>query len=156
MLDEYQITIQKIKTKNALTVNARTLLGKATYMNSLPDSFFHIDRFKDENYYYFAFTVTMNRFDDEIVINCTLPSVILDNDGARMFISREQIGKMYKNGLLDDLRIKGFEEISLSSTIRAHNLSFKLAKHHSLDDVVEIYELTKNKSIDSFKAVRGV
>lgn len=153
--DESRIEIQKLKYQDSTQFVARTILGENRDYIGYDNKSYYFQRAKiNKNYsYYFPYTVIMNRFEDDVEIRVFLPAAIGDEKEKLVFVNYKQVEKMYRNGLLYDLKVKGFKNISMTRASQGFELKAKLGPDHTHKDVADIYEIAKKRSTTAFNSL---
>lgn len=148
--DEFPIEIIKNKYKTGVQFLIRTYMGETRGFES--SYYFQQGNMKNKRMGYFPFIVTMDRFKDEVTIHTTLPALIIDSSGERIFAGIGQIEKMYKNGYNLELSSKGFDKVEIKrGTYQRFDVNCILGENNGHEDISVIYEKVKKLSIDSFR-----
>lgn len=155
MLDENAIEFKKIKSKRSFQILVKISLSneQATTTYSAKSIFFKQDFFNGKKKYYFPLTMTLEREKDEILIHTSLPSIT----ASMIFANKNQMLKMYENGIAYDLMKKGFKNVQVKDVAgHAGELVLVAGPNISFEDISELYREICDLNMKSFEAVSKI
>lgn len=144
-----KVYVKKYKTDDSLTIISKTTLEKYQKYSMLN---YHFRANKE--FFYFPFTVTLNKLKFEVKIDTLIPWLLPeDNPGFGSFISRTQAEKMYKNGLAFDLK-KRFKRVDLESDFKGLKLTITLNDEDDYTAISNLYNETSKIAMKVYGIVK--
>jgi hypothetical protein len=149
MLGENVVKFQIQKTKSSMQVLTKTSLGNVQSYADKRLYFFKEENFEKQSKFYFAFTVTLEREKDEILIHAFLPRI----GENYYFATSSALKKMYENGFVFDLLKSGFQEARINEVSSQGIELFAIAGPTiSYEQISELYSEVKSLNTRAFSA----
>ncbi|AEO93573.1 gp314 [Bacillus phage G] len=153
--DEFKVQIEKYKYPDSIQYSVRTTLSpvKTRYGFSNIDHFFPRVAIGKDQYHYFPFVVTLDRFEDVVDLNTVLPKVDTTKDSGA-FSNTHQVFKMYKNSIVGELTERNFENVSLNDVQRGFELRASLSKKQDIEDISKMYDFVRDRCMLSMEKIK--
>lgn len=150
--EQHTITFKKVKSKNSLHILVKTSLGPLTSYTDLRRFHFHSDvQNKKDDTAYFAFTLTLERNEDVILLHSFLPGATENH----VYGPKKPLQKMYENSLILDLKKVGFKDAKINDTSgMGLELFCTAGPDITFESISKLYRLVKSINVRVFNAIR--